>query len=173
MINHFTRMGVSMRIALSALLAVSIASGAIAHPNEAHQPTTVVNPVAAGARPAASVVDNFHAALGRGDTKAALRFLDDKVIIFESGGVERSKTEYASHHLAADAAFTQAVPSKIVRRTGDAVGNVAWIATEGRTTGTYKNKAVDQLTTETMVLRRTNGAWKITHVHWSSTKAGE
>ena len=171
MINHFTRMGVSMRIALSALLAVSIASGAIAHPNEAHQPTTVVNPVPAGARPAASVVDNFHAALGRGDTKAALRFLDDKVIIFESGGVERSKTEYASHHLAADAAFTQAVPSKIVRRTGDAVGNVAWITPEGRTTGAFKGKAIDQLTTETMVLHRTTGAWKIVHIHWSSAAA--
>ena len=173
MINHFTRMGDPMRNILYAILAVSLAGTAAAHPNEAHQPSERASTIAPVARPAAAVVDKFHAALGRGDTKAALTFLDERVIIFESGGVERSKTEYASHHLAADAAFTQAVPSKIVRRTGDAVGNVAWIATEGRTTGTYKDKAIDQLTTETMVLRRIGGAWKITHVHWSSTKAGE
>ena len=162
-----------MRIALSTLLAISVASTAIAHPNEAHRPPTVAHTVAASASPASAVVDNFHAALRRGDTSAALGFLDDKVIIFESGGVERSKAEYASHHLAADAAFTQAVPSKVVRRSGDAVGNVAWIASEGRTTGSYKGRAIDQLTTETMVLRRSGGAWKITHVHWSSAKAGE
>ena len=162
-----------MRIALSTLLAISVASTAIAHPNEAHRPAAVANPVSASARPAAAVVDGFQAALARGDTKAALGFLDDKGIIFESGGVERSKAEYASHHLAADAAFTQAVPSKVVRRSGDAGGNVAWIASEGRTTGSYKGRAIDQQTTETMVLRRIGGAWKITHVHWSSAKAGE
>lgn len=168
-----TGKGISMRFALSILLAVSVASTAIAHPNEAHRPPAVADPVGASARPAAAVVDNFHAALRRGDTRAALGFLDDKVVIFESGGVERSKAEYASHHLGADAAFTQAVPGKVVRRMGDAVGNGAWIATERRTTGTYKGRAIDQLTTETMVLRRIGGAWRITHVHWSSAKAGE
>ena len=162
-----------MRIALSTLLAFSIVDTAAAHPNEAHRTPAVANPVAALARPAAAVVDLFHASLARGDTKAALEALDDRVIIFESGGVESSKAEYAAHHLGADAAFSQAVPSKNVRRTGDAVGNVAWVATEGRTTGTYKGRPIDQLTTETMVLRRKGGAWKITHVHWSSMKAGE
>jgi len=160
-----------MRIALCTAFAISIASVAIAHPNEAHKPSVEVSTVAAPARPAATVVEGFHAALARGDTRAALGFLSDKVVIFESGGVERSKAEYASHHLAADAAFTQAVPGKVVKRAGEAVGNVAWIATEGRTTGTYKGKAVDQLTTETMVLRRTAGAWKIVHIHWSSAAA--
>jgi ketosteroid isomerase-like protein len=162
-----------MRFGLCTALAVSLASGAIAHPRDGHKASVSVNTVATAARPAATVVDSFHAALGRGDTKSALRFLDEKVVIFESGGVERSKAEYASHHLAADAAFTQAVPSKVIRRTAEAVGNAAWIATEGRTMGTFKDKAVDQLTTETMVLRRTGGMWKITHIHWSSTKAGK
>ena len=161
-----------MRFGLGVALAVSLASGAIAHPSEGHKLSVNANTVATAARPAEAVVDSFHAALGRGDTKSALRFLDEKVVIFESGGVERSKVEYASHHLAADAAFTQAVPSNVIRRTAEAVGNVAWIATEGRTTGTFKGKAVDQLTTETMVLRRIRGGWKIAHIHWSSTKAG-
>lgn len=129
--------------------------------------------LAPAARQPAVVVDAFHAALRRGDTKAALTFLASDALIFEAGGVERGKAEYASHHLAADAAFAQAVPGTVTRRAGEAVGIVAWIATEGRTTGTYKGKPVDRRTVETMVLRRTGAGWRIAHIHWSSAAAGK
>lgn len=132
-----------------------------------------VNVLAPSARQPAAVVDSFRAALRRGDTRVALGLLASNALIFESGGVERGKTEYASHHLGADAAFSQAVPSTITRRAGEAAGNVAWIATEGRTTGTYKGKPVDRRTVETMVLRRTEGGWKIVHIHWSSAAGGK
>jgi hypothetical protein len=45
---------------------------------------------------------------------------------------------------------------------------VAWVSTEGRTTGSFKGKAIDLLTTETMILRRMAGDWRIVHIHWSS-----
>ena len=160
-----------MRLALSAALYFLIAVAAAAHPTQPQRASTQTGMVAQTARPAARVVDAFHAALGRGDTKAALALIDDDALIFESGAVERSKAEYASHHLAADAAFSQTVATRLIRRTGHAVGNSAWIASEGRTTGTYNGKAVDQLTTETMVLRRAGASWKIVHIHWSSAAA--
>ena len=160
-----------MRVAISTVLSLLVAASAAAHPSPPQHASTQTGMVANAARPAASVVDAFHAALGRSDTKTALALLQDDVLIFESGGVERNKAEYASHHLAADAAFSQAVPATLIRRTGHVVGNTAWIASEGRTTGTYKGKAVDQLTTETMVLRRNGAGWKIAHIHWSSTAA--
>jgi ketosteroid isomerase-like protein len=118
------------------------------------------------------VVDAFHGALSRGDTKAALSYLTEEALIFESGGVEHGKQEYASHHLAADAAFSRAVPSRVIRRVGHVAGTTAWIASEGRTTGTFNGKAVDRKTVETMVLRRTGANWKIVHIHWSSAAAG-
>jgi ketosteroid isomerase-like protein len=117
---------------------------------------------------AAATVDAFHAALRRGDTKAAAALLADDALIFESGAAERSKAEYAAHHLPADAEFSRAVSSVVTRRAGSSDGGIAWIASEGRTTGTYKGKRLDLSTTETMVLRRAGSAWKITHVHWSS-----
>jgi hypothetical protein len=43
--------------------------------------------------------------------------------------------------------------------------------TEGRTTETFKDRAVDRLTTETALLRRSGDAWHITHFHWSSAAA--
>ncbi len=120
---------------------------------------------------AASVVDAFHAALGRQDTTSALALLADDALIFESGYVERSKMEYADHHLASDAEFAAAVTSVLSKRSNVVNGDMAWIASEGHTTGRFNNKAIDQITTETMVLRRDASGWRIVHIHWSSRKA--
>lgn len=140
-------------------------------PLQAHHPASPAGRTAslpASARVAAAAVDAFHAALRNGNTAAAAALLVGDALIFESGEAQRSKAEYAAHHLGADAAYTQAVPERVTRRAGQAVGNIAWIATEGRTTGIYHGKAIDRVTTETMVLKRAGGAWKIVHIHWSS-----
>ena len=148
---------------LAALAAFSL-------PGQAHDSagSAAAATLAAPARGAAATVDAFHAALRRGDTRSAAALLADDALIFEEGGVERTKAQYAAEHLPADAAFAQAVASTVTRRTGDSNGAFAWVASEGRTTGTYKGRAVDRTTTETMVLRRSGRAWKIIHIHWSS-----
>jgi methionine-rich copper-binding protein CopC len=125
----------------------------------------------AAARGAAATVDAFHRSLATGDTAAAARLLSDDALIFEAGGVERSKAEYAAHHLLADAEYSQAVPSVVTRRSGGVAGRLAWIASEGRTSGSFRGKAVDRSTAETMLLRRVGGSWKIAHIHWSSATA--
>jgi ketosteroid isomerase-like protein len=125
------------------------------------------------ARGAAATVDAFHTALRRGDTKAAASLLADDALIFEGGGVERSKAEYMAHHLPADAEFSKSVPSVMTRRSGGSNGMLAWVASEGRTTGTFRDKPLDRVTAETMLLRRVGRGWKITHIHWSSAAKGQ
>jgi len=144
---------------------------ALAPQLSAHGPVAVASAAGAlssSARDAASTVDAFHAALRTGDARSAAALLASDVLIFEGGGVERTKAEYESHHLAADAAFMQAVPAVLTRRAGDAIGPMAWIASEGRMKGTFNGKAVDRVTAETMVLRKSGRDWKIVHIHWSS-----
>ena len=144
---------------------------ALAPQLSAHEPAAVPSADSAlspSARGAAATVDAFHAALRKGDTRSAAAMLASDVLIFEGGGVERTKAEYESHHLAADAAFTQAVPAVLTRRAGYAVGQMAWIASEGRTTGSFRGKPIERVTAETMVLRQSGRAWKIVHIHWSS-----
>jgi ketosteroid isomerase-like protein len=167
----FNRTGVVAAIAI----AITLAAGgtAIAHPEASTGKAQSVAAVPPSVRPAAAAVDAFHAALRRGDTGAAQSYLAEGTLIYESGGVERGRQEYASHHLGADAAFAQAVPGTVTRRAGEAAGNIAWVATEGRTAGTYKGKAVDRITTETMILRRVGRSWKIVHIHWSSAAGGK
>lgn len=127
--------------------------------------------VAAVLRAPASAVDAFHAALASGDKVAASALLAGDALIYESGRAERSKAEYSAHHLAADAAFASATRRTVTRRSGQVTGNLAWVATETRTVGTYKGKPINSTGTETMLLRRERPGWRIVHVHWSSADA--
>lgn len=122
-------------------------------------------------RAASAVVEAFHAALARGDTKAAAALLADDALVYESGGAERGKAEYAAQHLAADAAFARATRRAVTRRAGSAEGRTAWIASESTTKGTYKTRVIDSVTAETMVVRRGRAGWRIVHIHWSSANA--
>lgn len=155
---------------VAAVVAVAMLSPAAFAQRLAPNPAEIAG-LHPSARDAAAVVDAFHAALGRGDSSAAAALLAQDALIFESGGVERSKAEYESHHLAADAAFSKAVPAVVLRRAGHAANGLAWVATESSMTGTYKDRAVDRLSTETMILRDVDRGWKIVHVHWSSQAA--
>lgn len=127
--------------------------------------------MSSGAQEAAKAVDAFHAKLAEGDGATAAALLADDALIFESGHAERSRAEYASHHAGADAAYAAAVPSKLTHRAGFVEGDTAWIVSDSRATGTYKDKPVDRVTTETMILRKTAEGWRIAHIHWSSRAA--
>jgi ketosteroid isomerase-like protein len=131
-------------------------------------PAAPAGTVAPAALEAAATVDAFHAALRRGDTQAAAALLTDDALIFEEGRAERSKAEYSLRHLGADAEYSKAVKGERLRRVGDAAGDIAWIATEGRSKGRFRGSDVNRVSDETMVLRRIGGAWKIVHIHWSS-----
>lgn len=154
-------------LVLAVSLAVISATPAFAQ-DHAHGPDHAAGAVAAEATDAATAVDAFHAALKAGDTAAALALMAPDVMIFEEGGAERSRDEYASHHLGSDAAFAAASEATLARRSGWADGDVAWITSEGRTTGQFNGRAVDRLTAETMVLKRHAEGWRIHHIHWSS-----
>jgi ketosteroid isomerase-like protein len=160
------RTGIGMAVA--ALLAIALPLAATAQTPQAASTAAALSP---SASEAAKVVDAFHAALAKNDTSAAAALLSDSALIFEGGRVERSKAEYASHHLAADAAYASAVPASLVRRSGYADGDTAWIASETRATGRYKDKPVDRLSTESMVLKKDAAGWHIVHIHWSSRPA--
>jgi ketosteroid isomerase-like protein len=159
-----------MRGAIHGSVVVLLAVAAPLSAHESASPSTPAHALSTDAQEAASVVDAFHSALNRGDTRAAEALLANDALIFESGGVERSKAEYAETHLPADAEFSKTVSSTTTRRSGHANGAFAWIASEGASSGTYQGKTVDRITAETMILRRDRGIWRIVHIHWSSAR---
>lgn len=113
----------------------------------------------------------FSAALAGGDETTAKSLLAPDVLIYESGGQENSRDEYAAHHMKGDMAFLAAAQVQVIDRKHGANGDLAWVATRSRITGMHKDKPMDVFSTESLVLKRTPGGWRIVHVQWSSRPA--
>lgn len=126
---------------------------------------------ASGADGPTATVDAFQAALARGDARQAQALLASDVLVYESGGQEASREEYASHHLAADIEFTAGAKLEQLGRNETASGDLAVVTTRYRITGRHQGKPFDLFSTESMALKRTQGRWLIAHIHWSSRPA--
>lgn len=138
----------------------------------AHPPQAVVAApqmdVAADAQPAVAVANRFGKALAAGDMATVEELLDPSVLILETGGAERSRSEYMGHHAASDAKFLKGAHQQLKRRTGRSEGDLAWVGSESELHATRDGKPLTLLSTETMVLKKTGDAWRIVHIHWSS-----
>jgi ketosteroid isomerase-like protein/mono/diheme cytochrome c family protein len=117
---------------------------------------------------AVAVVEAFGAALAKGDLSTAKSLLDPDVLILESGGAEQSRAEYLAHHAGADAKFLRGAEVHPGRRRVRVEGDLAWVGSESEIHALADGKPLALLSTETMVLRRHEGAWRIVHIHWSS-----
>ncbi|MDB5749543.1 MAG: hypothetical protein JWP72_4391 [Massilia sp.] len=113
----------------------------------------------------------FHDALASGDKAKAISLLAPGVAIYEAGYVERSRDEYAGHHLGGDMEFAKNATRKVLKQTERIDGKTAIVWEETETTGTARGKPVHVFGTETAVLEKNGDNWTIVHVHWSSRKA--
>ncbi|WP_290884525.1 nuclear transport factor 2 family protein [Arenimonas sp.] len=142
------------------------------HDATTHAPAGPELGIPAQAMPAVAVVERFSAALAAGQLDAAGAELDPNVLILESGGAERSAAEYLGGHAKGDAAFLQTAHIQLLRRTAQVSGDLAWVASESELHLSKDGKPVTVLSTETMLVQRSDAGWKIVHIHWSSrTKA--
>ena len=130
-------------------------------------PTGVEAQTPADSAAVAATAGEFHHALARGDSAAVLALLAPDVTIMEAGGLE-SREEYRQHHLPADIAFARAVPSVIGGLSVVMHGDVAWVMSTSRSTGTFKGRKVDSRGAELLILSRSADGWQIRAIHWSS-----
>ena len=116
------------------------------------------------------VLAAFHAALAAGEQSKAAELLAPDITIYESGYVERSRAEYAEHHLAGDIAFAKTSTSKVLQTKERIEGNLAviWQETETIVKPKLKGKELHIFGTETSILQKVGDSWNIVHVHWSS-----
>jgi hypothetical protein len=110
----------------------------------------------------------FHAALESGDGRGALVRLAENAVIFEAGGAELSRQEYAEHHLHGDTRFASATERTIIDQRHARSGDAAWVMTRAETHGSFGDREIHSRGTETMILRHDGREWRIVHVHWSS-----
>ena len=113
-------------------------------------------------------VDTFNKALASADFDRVKSLMAPEAIILESGGVERSRDEYLGHHAKSDASFLAGAHVNVLSRTARINGDLAWVATESEVHAAKGNKPLTLLSTETMILGKRAGDWRIVHIHWSS-----
>ncbi len=126
---------------------------------------------ASEATDALDALDAFYAALASGDKNRATELLATDVTIYESGYVERSKAEYAGHHLPEDIAFAKNADRKVLQTSERIEGKLAMIWQETETRAKHKGKDIHIFGTETSLLEKQGEQWRIVHVHWSSRKS--
>ena len=119
---------------------------------------------------AIAVVDQFHTALRAGDSSSAATLLAPDLVVLESGDMEE-RAAYLAHHLTADVEFAKATAEQRDPAHATVRGDVAWVASTGRTRGTFRGREVNSVSAELMVLVRTASGWQISAVHWSSRRA--
>jgi len=117
---------------------------------------------------AGQIVRQFHHALQTGNEAIVRQSLAANVQIYEGGKVERSLTDYASHHMHADMAYLKGLTITPTEHQITITGDIAISTAISHAQGEYKGKSIDSITMETLVLtKQADGSWKITHVHWS------
>ena len=116
------------------------------------------------------IVTAFHAALAQGDSVGALQLLDPRVVIFESGDAEMSRDEFASHHLGTDMRYAASTKREVTEIHSEMRGDMAIVISRNAVTGTFGDRDINSRGAETMVLRRSDGDWRIVHIHWSSRR---
>lgn len=117
--------------------------------------------------PAALALRDFQLALKNGDADAVLAQLADDVLILEGKGVERSKQQYASHHLQADIKYLQHIKTALLEQKLITSDEIVVSISRRQFTGTFKDKVIDRTGNETITLQLVDGRWLITHIHWS------
>ena len=153
-------------IAIS-LVTLAMSTDSLAHSNENSKPR--VYPANSGAETdAGKIITQFHKAIKKGYQKKARSLLDDNVVIFEGGKVERSADDYANHHMISDMQYLAKINTEVLEHSVKVVGDTAYSMSRTKSTGQVKGKYINSEGMESMVLLKKEGKWKITHIHWSN-----
>lgn len=107
------------------------------------------------------------------DLDRAAELVDERAVVFESGGNEGTWSEYRSHHLGPElaeiAAFEIRPGELATRRSAD--GTLALVTVPIEYDITLKDgRRIESTGTVTFALGLAGGRYRIDHVHWSSRK---
>lgn len=152
-----------MRRTMKMLLMVSFGLGLLAIPAKA----IFVSRAQSATAEAIATSTHFYDLLRRGDSAAAAQLLAPDAVVLESGDLE-TRAEYLAHHIAADIEFAKAVRSKRTIRQVVRQGDVIWLAATSTSTGQFESRPINSSGAELMVLSRSQSAWRIRAIHWSS-----
>lgn len=125
---------------------------------------------AQGAATPTDAVDAFHRALRNIDTAGALSLLARDLVVYEFGVTDPTLEAYAFRHLPLDMDTVSQTDWELVSRQVGGAGDIHWVLSNYRVTGIQADAEtmIDQITSETVILRRSGDLFRIVHFHWST-----
>jgi len=115
----------------------------------------------------AKTLNDLETAIVENDSEKAGEILHGDVTILEGGGME-TKSQYLSHHFHSDGKFLSAMNREELSQEISVEGNMAWVTSKTKMTGTYSGRDIDLSSLELAVLKKENGMWRVIALHWSS-----
>ncbi len=112
------------------------------------------------------VADALYTALREGNEAAVEKILAEDVLILEGGHAQTSRADYMGGHMKSDMAFLPNVNSTTLDRKVNQAGGLAWVITHSRTQGAYRDKEIDELAREMLVMKHDGHEWRVTLIHW-------
>jgi ketosteroid isomerase-like protein len=161
----------------SSLLLATVAAGSVSAqpsaPSAAAAPTNAAS-LSPAASAAEQVVNAFMTDLANGQLEAARQLMAPDAVVMANGQVLGNRDGYINGAAKGDAAALAGTQRELLHRSVQAGADTGWVLSEKRV---RRDAASAQgprevLVTETMLLARTTGGWKITHIHWSTRQAG-
>jgi ketosteroid isomerase-like protein len=163
----------SLLLAASLLLATGSVSAQPSAPSAAAPTTTA--PLSPAASAAEQVVNAFMTDLANGQLEAARQLMAPDAVVMANGQVLGDRDRYINGAAKGDAAALAGTQRELLHRSVQAGNDIGWVVSEKRVRRDATSAAQgprEVLVTETMLLARTTGGWKITHIHWSTRQAG-
>lgn len=114
----------------------------------------------------ALVADALFAALQSGNAEAVKKILAEDVVILEGGHAQTSRIDYMSGHMKSDMAFLPNITNTILDRKVSQAGDLAWVITQSKTEGQYKDTVIDELSREMLVMKHDGHNWRVILIHW-------
>ena len=171
-------MPVRLQLIASSLFLATV-SAAPVFAQSAATPVTQPLAVAAQASPdadaVAQVVDTFMTDIAGGQFESARQLMTPDAVVLANGQVLGDRDGYINGPAKGDAAALRATTQhELLHRNAKADADFGWVVSEKRLRSTIAGAQAPReiLVTETMLLARTGGGWKITHIHWSTRPAG-
>jgi len=116
-----------------------------------------------------AVLESFYGAMKTGDTAAAMQQIAPDAVFVEGGRLE-TRAEYEANHLPADIGFEKQVNGKRGPWQVKFQGDTAWAIATTEYDGTVDGGPVNFVSAQLAVLTRSDGAWRIRSIHWSSRR---
>ncbi len=170
-------MPVRLQLIASSLLLATVAAAPVlaqSSPTPATQPLAVAAQSSPAADAAAQVVDTFMTDIASGQFEAARQLMTPDAVVLANGQVLGDRDGYINGPAKGDAAALRATTQReLLHRNAKAGADLGWVVSEKRLHSTIAGAQAPReiMVTETMLLARTAGGWKITHIHWSTRLA--